>query len=104
MADDMNDSLDTENPPHPSEMVPVKVGRLDTLSRVRREAARLYRDLRNRRIGAKNCAAGCKVLGVITQVLEVESLERRLGELELLAGKGDVSRSLRPVVRPKLLS
>lgn len=102
MSDDDNEHGEPTAPP--TTFPRVKVGRLDTLSRVRREAARLYRDLRNRRIGAKNTQAGCRALDVITKVLEVESLERRLGELEERAGLVEAGRQSRSVTRSKLLS
>lgn len=68
-----------DNPETPT---PIRVGRLNTLVKVRRELARLYADLRNERVTPKVAGTGAYILNAITKVLEVEVIEQRLEALE----------------------
>jgi hypothetical protein len=62
------------------------VGRLDTLPRVRRELAKLYREARQRRLDVGDATRLAYVLQVIAKILEGSELERRLEALEAQAG------------------
>jgi hypothetical protein len=74
MADSVENS---ETPPQP-----IRVGRLDTLHKVRRELARLYRDLRNDRVTSRVAGSGAYILTAICKALESEAIETRLAALE----------------------
>lgn len=74
----MTESADnSENPPPV-----VHVGRLNRLSKVRRELARLYADLRNGRVTPRVAGCGAYILTAITKTLEVEAIENRIAALE----------------------
>lgn len=74
----MTDGVDNSETPPPV----VRVGRLNRLSKVRRELARLYADLRNGRVSPRVAGSGAYILTAITKTLEVEVIERRIAELE----------------------
>lgn len=78
----MSDESDNSQTPP----TPVPVGKLNTLRSVRREMARLYRDLRNDRVTPRVAGTAGYLLTGIGKVLEVELLEQRLGELEARMG------------------
>ena len=61
------------------------VGRLDTVSSVRRELARLYRLTRQGGLSVADCAKLAHVLSVLSRMLVDTDLEERLSALE--AGK-----------------
>ena len=60
----------------------IRVGRLDTADRVRRELARVYKDARCRRIEAGDASKLASVLGLIVRIVETSDIERRLAEIE----------------------
>ena len=60
----------------------IRVGRLDTADRVRRELARVYKDARCRRIEAGDASKLASVLGLIVRIVETSDIERRLNALE----------------------
>lgn len=60
----------------------VRVGRLNRLSKVRRELARLYADLRNGRVTPKVAGSGAYILTAITKAIEAEVIEKRIAALE----------------------
>ena len=60
----------------------IRVGRLDTADRVRRELARVYKDARCRRIEAGDASKLASVLGLIVRIVETSDIERRLDALE----------------------
>lgn len=74
----MADPTDNPETPPPT----IRVGRLNTLSKVRRELARLYADLRNDRLTPKVAGSGAYILTAITKTLEVEVIEQRIAALE----------------------
>ena len=74
MAESMENS---ETPPSS-----IRVGRLNSLSRVRRELARLYAGLRNGRVTPKVAGTGAYILTAITKTLEAEIIEQRISALE----------------------
>lgn len=78
----MTDDLDNPDAPTPV----VHTGRLNSLHSVRRELARLYRDLRNERVTPRVAGTAGYLLTAITRVLEVELLETRIEALEQRAG------------------
>lgn len=59
-----------------------RVGRLDTLPRCRREAARLYADARKGTLAAADASKLAAVLGLVATLIERGELEDRLTELE----------------------
>ena len=59
-----------------------RIGRLNTLSGVRRELANLYRALRAGEVAPRVAGSGAYILTAITKSLEVELLEKRVAELE----------------------
>ena len=61
---------------------PARVGRLDTLPRCRREAARLYADARKGLLPAADASKLAAVLGLVAALIERGELEARLNELE----------------------
>lgn len=70
----------TDNPDTPTPTI--RVGRLNTLSKVRRELARLYADLRNDRVTSRVAGSGAYILTAITKTLEAEIIEQRIAVLE----------------------
>ena len=58
------------------------IGRLDSLHAVRRELARLYKDLRHGGVNARIAGTGAYILTAISKALEIEMLERRVQALE----------------------
>lgn len=74
----MTDIQDNPETPTPA----IRVGRLNTLVKVRRELARLYADLRNERVTPKVAGTGAYLLTAITKTLEVEVIEQRVAALE----------------------
>lgn len=60
----------------------IRVGRLDTADRVRRELARVYKDARCRRIEAGDASKLASVLGLIVRIVETSDFERRIDALE----------------------
>jgi hypothetical protein len=75
---------DLKNPGAPTPVV--HTGRLNSLHSVRRELARLYRDLRNERVSPRIAGTAGYLLTAITKCLEVELLETRIDALEQRAG------------------
>lgn len=69
--------------------------RLDTLPRIRREAARVYWDLRQGRIKAFTAVACMKALKEIREAVQFEVTEERLVRLEALAGLDKQGRQVR---------
>lgn len=61
---------------------PVRVGRLDTLPRLRRELGRLYRDSRSGRIDAQSAARLASILAIMARLIEGSEFEERLARLE----------------------
>lgn len=74
----MPEPIDNPETPTP----PIRVGRLNTLSKVRRELARLYADLRNDRVTSRVAGSGAYILTAITKTLEAEIIEHRIAALE----------------------
>lgn len=74
----MAESVENSETPPPS----IRVGRLNTLSKVRRELARLYADLRNDRVTSRVAGSGAYILTAITKTLEAEIIEQRIVALE----------------------
>ena len=62
-----------------------RVGRLDTLPRVRRGLVRLYTDARQARLDPKDASRLASVLAIVGRMIETGELEARLAELESLA-------------------
>ncbi len=62
-----------------------RVGRLDTLPRVRRELVRLYADARQGRLDPRDASRLASVLALVGRLIEGGELEARLAELESLA-------------------
>jgi hypothetical protein len=62
-----------------------RVGRLDTLPRVRRELVRLYTDARQGRLDPCDASRLASVLALVGRLIEGGELETRLAELEALA-------------------
>ena len=65
------------------------VGRLDSLPRVRRELAKLYREARQGRLDIGDATRLAYVLQVIAKILEGSELERRLELLEAQSASSD---------------
>ena len=61
---------------------PARVGRLDTLPRCRREAAKLYSDARKGVLPAGDASKLAAVLALVSTLIERGELEARLNELE----------------------
>ena len=83
MADDSNKS----EPTTPAEIVPQdkpprRVGRLDTIKRVRKEMVQVYRDMHEGRIKSRDGTSRAFVLTGIQKAIEFQVMEKRLGELE----------------------
>ena len=83
MADDGNK---TEPPPQGELTVPDKplrrVGRLDTIKRVRKEMVQVYRDMHEGRIKSRDGTSRAFVLTGIQKAIEFQVMEKRLTELE----------------------
>jgi len=69
-----------------------RVGRLNSETAVRREAARLYRDGRRGVIDAADASRLGSILGLIGRLVEAGDLEARLEALEKRVGDGDGDR------------
>jgi hypothetical protein len=67
--------------PHP------RVGRLDSLPRVRRELARVYADARQSRLDPQAASRLANVLAILGRMIEGGELEARLAELEQKASQ-----------------
>ena len=63
----------------------VKIGRLDSLVRVRRELARLYGEARRGQIDALEASRLGNILAVMGRLIEGGELELRVAELEAAA-------------------
>lgn len=61
---------------------PVRVGRLDTLARVRREAVKLYTAGRTGEIAAADASRLASVLTLVGTLISATVLEERLASLE----------------------
>jgi hypothetical protein len=59
-----------------------RVGRLDSLPRVRRELARVYADARQSRLDPQAASRLANVLAILGRLIEGGELEARLAELE----------------------
>ena len=59
-----------------------RVDRLDTLSGIRRELSKLYRQTRRNQIPIEDLTKYASVLRIIAEFVVVESLEQKVGELE----------------------
>lgn len=73
------------------------VGKLDTLSGVRKEAARLYRLARAGKIGSLDAWRQSAVLSLVGKLVEAELMEARVARLEARVARQGASRSLRPL-------
>jgi hypothetical protein len=62
---------------------------LDTLARVRREAARLYTDARIGRVTPADASKLGVVLGLVARILESADLEARIAAVEAAAKPTD---------------
>lgn len=70
----------TEKSPDP---LPLKRrGRLNTTTDVRRQLARLYFDLRQKRVDSKTAGTGAYVLSVLLKAVEIDVIEARITALE----------------------
>src|SRR4051812_28451696 len=66
----------------------VRVGRLDSVDRVRREAVRLYKDCRQGLLAASDASKLAHVLDLVRRLVEAGDLERRLEALEEAGRRG----------------
>ena len=66
----------------------VRVGRLDSLDRVRREAVRLYKDCRQGLLAPSDASKLASVLDLVRRLVEAGDLERRLDQLEAAVANG----------------
>jgi hypothetical protein len=71
-----NSDVDDGDAPRPSRL------RLDTIDRVRREMAKLYRDGRDGRRDTQDVSRLANVLALIGRLIEGGDLEKRIGLLE----------------------
>jgi len=76
-------TLERWSSPHP----PVRVGRLDTVTRVRRECARLYKDARTGRVDPSDASKLVGLLQLLVRTIETSDLEARLERLERGGGE-----------------
>lgn len=60
----------------------IRVGRLDSIRAVRRELAKVYRDMRGKKISTMDGSRLAFVLATIGRILERSDLEQRLEALE----------------------
>ena len=65
-----------------------RVGRLDTVDRVRREAVRLYKDCRRGVLAPADASRLAHVLDLVRRLVEAGDIERRLDELEAAVRHG----------------
>lgn len=72
---------ESADPPPPL----VRVGRLDSVTKVRRQLAKLYSDMRNGIVSPKAGSSFVYALSVMARMLESEVLESRVRELERAA-------------------
>jgi hypothetical protein len=79
---------DDEDADGPEAAGAVRVGRLDSLDRVRREAVRLYKDCRLGRLAPGDASKLAHVLDLVRRLVEAGDLERRLEELEEAVRRG----------------
>ena len=66
----------------------VRVGRLDSVDRVRREAVRLYRDCRQGLLAPSDASKLAHVLDLVRRLVEAGEIERRLEQLEEAVRRG----------------
>lgn len=69
----------------PSPKPAARVGRLDTLARVRREAVRLYASARSGEMPASDASRLASVLQLVASLVTASTIEERLASLEARA-------------------
>jgi hypothetical protein len=70
------------NAQNPSPHKKPNVGRLSTLTSVRQEMARVYREARHGKISAQEAGRFAFILSVIGKLIEGADLEKRITEVE----------------------
>jgi hypothetical protein len=77
-----DDGVESSPPPPPEPKPPRRVGRLDTIKRVRKEMVQVYRDMHEGRIKSRDGTSRAFVLTGIQKAIEFQVMEKRLAELE----------------------
>ena len=67
---------------NPSPRRKPNIGRLSTLTSVRQEMARVYREARHGKISAQEAARFAFILSAIGKIIEGADLEKRIAEVE----------------------
>jgi hypothetical protein len=75
----------------PATPSPPRVGRLDTLARVRLEMTRLYREARTGKLDSQEATRLAFILQSIARLIEGGDFERRLDEIEKKVAATDAS-------------